>query len=187
VNHVRLLGSIEKMNRAVALVSGGVLAIVLALFFLKSIVFGYRYVYEYEFGALGSDLAHFWAGPFTKASFGTSEFGRGAANPLPDLYVHLPDMKPVKLSGLTEEFFVARFGKTSRRRIHGQHRGTVGDAEFGFQDGRLKHMTYFYKVGGPCFSKKADTKRYCFPLSTSDAKELFGKPKDWGRREAPFI
>jgi hypothetical protein len=150
-------------------------------------VFGYRYVYEYEFGGLASDLAHFWAGPFTKASFGTSEFHRDGPRALPNLYVHLPDTSPIKLDDLTEDMFTKSFGRTYAPRRDGLHHGRAGDAEFGFKDGLLKYMGYFYKLGWPCFSKNADSQRYCFPLSTSQAKELFGEPKDWGRRQAPFI
>lgn len=171
----------RKIGIAVAIV-------VVSALFVHGLLFMHRYSFLYEFGGLASDPAHFWAGPFTNASLGKSEF-EPLKRPLPDVSIHWPDGGSTRLREFRQEHFVHRFPAASmyRTRTDGYTYGRAGDAKFGFKSGVLWHLAYRYKEGWPCFSSKPNSEKYCFPLSSGDAKAVFGSPVSKGRHDIPWI
>ena len=150
-------------------------AVVLALLGLRGLLFPHVFVYEYKFGTLGSDPAYYWTGPFTGAALGTFEYGY--PKPLPDIYIHWPDGYSARLLELREDALDSRFAKM-KPLSRAYSSVLTGDIEVGFMKGRVRSLQYRHRQGWPCFSAHTDSPRFCFPLSRSDARELFGKPWD---------
>lgn len=175
----------------------GVLAVVLLTDTIR--FFGRHTVtYVFESGALSTDPAFIWTGPFTYAGIGTQEEWP-IRRELPNLYLHLRGEAPVAMRSYTEDAFAKRHGETDRPRYNGYAYGHVGDARLGFAKGKLVRVDLWHDqgarnhqgprppVGWPCLSKGPDTTRFCLPISRSAAEELFGEPTERKSQGVPWI